>query len=87
MMELVRRMRGRQARMLHGLVALGEDSQDTARGLQAPPVRTQASDPAARRARSTHESLHTALLLHEGRACPACRRSQHGDRILGSLEP
>ena len=52
MMELVRRMRGRQARMLHGLVALGEDSQDTARGLQAPPVRTQASDPAARRARS-----------------------------------
>ena len=35
----------------------------------------------------THESLHTALLLHEGRACPACRRSQHGDRILGSLEP
>lgn len=75
--------------MLHGLVALRDNSHDTARGLQAPPVRAQAS--ALTRLRGgrapARESLHTALLLHEGRVCPARRRSQHGDRVFGSREP
>ena len=35
MTGLVRRMRRKQAGMLHGLVALGENSHDTNRGLQA----------------------------------------------------
>lgn len=88
MTELLRRMRGRQAGMLHGLVALREDSQDSAWGLQASPARAQASALTRRhRGRAPTRQSHTALLLHEGRACPARRRSKHEDRVFGSREP